>query len=110
MDETQQIIGKLYPRMAERSIWGREKLGRPLAFTEKILLSHLFDDTPSEVPRRMESYANLRPDRVALQDATAQMALLQFMQSGKRAAPLYGCQTRSRWKLRQVPLVMLNSA
>ncbi|MCH7573922.1 MAG: aconitate hydratase [Candidatus Marinimicrobia bacterium] len=86
MDETQQIIGKLYPRMAERSIWGREKLGRPLAFTEKILLSHLFDDTPSEVPRRMESYANLRPDRVALQDATAQMALLQFMQSGKRAA------------------------
>ena len=48
----------------------------------QILVAHLHDDYADEVPERMESYGNLQPDRVALQDATAQMALLQFMNSG----------------------------
>lgn len=85
MSEILAMAAGLYARLAERSAWGREQLGRPLAFTEKILLAHLYDDTPDAVPERMKTYANLRPDRVALQDATAQMALLQFMHA-KRAS------------------------
>ena len=86
MNEVLKMVETLYAKMAERSAWGRTQLGRPLAFAEKILLSHLFDESPDTVPERMKTYATLRPDRVALQDATAQMALLQFMHAKRPSA------------------------
>lgn len=61
----------------------RKRLGRPLTLAEKILYTHLYSDSPDEPLRRGESYAFFRPDRVAMQDATAQMAVLQFMNAGK---------------------------
>ena len=69
------------PRCAERVADGRERLGRPLTLTEKILINHLNDPSGQELVRG-ESYADFHPDRVAMQDATAQMALLQFMTAG----------------------------
>ena len=56
---------------------GRKLMGRPLTYTEKVLLSHLYNKL-NEKPTRLKDYINFKPDRVALQDATAQMALLQF--------------------------------
>ena len=82
MRETIQIIQGLYEEIGEQVQWAREKLGRPLALAEKILFAHLYEDQAT-MPQRGESYVNLRPDRVALQDATAQMTLLQFMHSGR---------------------------
>lgn len=61
----------------------RAALQRPLTLTEKILYAHLYDETPSKEYKRGEEYVNFRPDRVAMQDATAQMALLQFMNAGR---------------------------
>ena len=86
MKDTIQNVESLYSRLAERTAWARQRLGRPLALTEKILFAHLAESEPAELPRRGESYTNLNPDRVALQDATAQMALLQFMRSGRQIA------------------------
>ncbi len=86
MKDTLQIVEGLYSRLAERTAWARKRLGRPLALTEKILFAHLAESQPADLPRRGESYTNLNPDRVALQDATAQMALLQFMRSGRQTA------------------------
>ncbi len=83
MENTLRIVEELYPRLKESVQRTRERLGRPLALTEKILFAHLFDGPGGELPQRAVSYVNLRPDRVALQDATAQMALLQFMRSGR---------------------------
>ncbi len=83
MKTPSEIIADLYPRFKQRVPWGREQLGRPLTLTEKILVAHLHDDYAQAVPARMAAYGNLQPDRVALQDATAQMALLQFMRSGR---------------------------
>ena len=60
----------------------RDRLGRPLTYAEKILLGHL-DDPKGQELNPGDSYLLLRPDRVAMQDATAQMALLQFMQAGR---------------------------
>ena len=73
-------IQTLYARAAERAAWAREQLGRPLTLAEKILANHL-DSTEGKFPERRAAYADLRPDRVAMQDATAQMAILQFMQA-----------------------------
>ena len=78
------MIKEVYARMAERVQAARALLGRPLTLSEKILYSHLYDVLPPEPFARGKSYANFRPDRVAMQDATAQMALLQFMQAGKK--------------------------
>jgi len=66
----------------------RSILGRPLTYTEKILYTHLMGDLPLSPYRRGEDYANFKPDRVAMQDATAQMALLQFMQAGRPAVAI----------------------
>ena len=74
-------VKKLYARLAEAHKKARGWLGRPLTLTEKILTSHL-DNWQGEKLERGESYALLRPDRVAMQDATAQMAMLQFIQGG----------------------------
>lgn len=73
-------IKALYQSLPDKHAEARKRFGRPLTLTEKILLSHLDKNSPQN-PVRGETYALLRPDRVAMQDATAQMALLQFMQA-----------------------------
>jgi aconitate hydratase len=78
-----EMIKKAYANMAERVDKARELVGRPLTLSEKILYSHLWEGTPSQVYQRGKDYVDFAPDRVACQDATAQMALLQFMHAGK---------------------------
>lgn len=78
------MIKAVYNRFQLRVGMARKVVGRPLTYSEKILYSHLFDGNPSEAYKRGESYVDFAPDRVAMQDATAQMALLQFMQAGKK--------------------------
>lgn len=77
------MIKKVYSRMDERINQARSILGRPLTLTEKILYSHLWDGLPTQTYERGKDYVEFAPDRIACQDATAQMALLQFMQAGK---------------------------
>ncbi|MEA3336771.1 MAG: aconitate hydratase [Chloroflexota bacterium] len=72
------MMAGVYSGLRERQEKGRTLMGRPLTLTEKILLAHV-DSWPTEAPERRESYVNFNPDRVAMQDATAQMAILQFM-------------------------------
>ncbi|MET0663150.1 MAG: aconitate hydratase, partial [Ilumatobacteraceae bacterium] len=74
------LVESVYASLPERVALGRERLGRPLTLTEKILVNHLAD--PNEAIERGGSYNDFHPDRVAMQDATAQMALLQFMTAG----------------------------
>ncbi|WP_116789136.1 aconitate hydratase [Flavobacterium psychrotrophum] len=78
-----EMIKKVYANMAERVDKARELVGRPLTLSEKILYSHLWEKTPSQAFKRGKDYVDFAPDRVACQDATAQMALLQFMHAGK---------------------------
>jgi aconitate hydratase len=78
-----EMIQAVYGRMEERIAAARKTLNKPLSLTEKILYSHLFDQSELQVFERGGSYVDFAPDRVAMQDATAQMALLQFMQAGK---------------------------
>ncbi len=77
------MIKKVYKTMPERVDKAREIVGKPLTLSEKILYAHLWDGTPTTAFRRGKDYVDFAPDRIALQDATAQMALLQFMQAGK---------------------------
>lgn len=77
------MIKGVYARMQDRVEAARKIEGRPLTLAEKILYSHLWEGTPSQVYDRGKSYVDFAPDRVAMQDATAQMALLQFMQAGR---------------------------
>lgn len=77
------MIKKVYSQMPERVEKARKVVGRPLTLSEKILYSHLWENTPSIKLNRGKDYVNFTPDRIACQDATAQMALLQFMQAGK---------------------------
>ena len=76
-----ELVNRVYDRLSERASLGRTKLGRPLTLTEKILLNHLHDPEAAAIERGV-SYTDFDPDRVAMQDATAQMALLQFMTAG----------------------------
>ena len=78
------MIKAVYARMGDRINAARELTGKPLTLSEKILYSHLFIGSPGKVYYRGKSYVNFSPDRVAMQDATAQMALLQFMHAGKK--------------------------
>ncbi|WP_159801538.1 aconitate hydratase [Flavobacterium sp. MK4S-17] len=78
-----EMIKKVYANMAGRVDKARELVGRPLTLSEKILYSHLWEGTPSQAFTRGKDYVDFAPDRVACQDATAQMALLQFMHAGK---------------------------
>jgi aconitate hydratase len=80
------MIIAVYARMGERIKAARNVLNKPLTLTEKILYSHLFDQSSLQEFERGGSYVDFAPDRVAMQDATAQMALLQFMQAGKPQA------------------------
>ncbi len=75
------LIQRMYGGLADRIAAARKLYGRPLTLTEKILCAH-FSELPKEIPVRKKTYVNLSPDRVAMQDATAQMALLQFMSAG----------------------------
>jgi len=77
------LIRQVYASLAERIITARKVVGKPLTFTEKILYAHLDEDPARAEYQRGASYVDFRPDRVAMQDATAQMALLQFMQAGR---------------------------
>jgi len=76
-----ELVHALYGGLADRMAAGRALLRRPLTLAEKVLVTHLAD-TGIESPQRGRSYVELRPDRVAMQDATAQMAVLQFMTAG----------------------------
>jgi aconitate hydratase len=77
------MIKGVYLTLKKRVDAAREVVGRPLTYSEKILYAHLYDGLPKEAYKRGDSYVDFAPDRVAMQDATAQMALLQFMQAGK---------------------------
>ncbi len=78
------MIKSVYKTMGDRINKARELTGKPLTLSEKILYSHLTEGIPSQTFERGKSYVDFAPDRIALQDATAQMALLQFMQAGKK--------------------------
>ncbi len=77
------MIKAVYSRYPERVAAARQLLDKPLTLTEKILYTHLWDGNASQAYERGNAYVDFAPDRVAMQDATAQMALLQFMQAGK---------------------------
>jgi aconitate hydratase len=77
------MIKKVYSNLPERLQSARRLLGRPMTFTEKILYSHLTGNLPPGPCKRGVDYVDFQPDRVGMQDATAQMALLQFMQAGR---------------------------
>ena len=76
-----ELISGVYATLDERVGRARQSFGRPLTLAEKVLVNHL-DPSETGVPERGVSYVDLRPDRVAMQDATAQMAWLQFMTAG----------------------------
>ena len=82
------MIQRVYANLGERVEAARQAVGKPLTLSEKILYSHLFAGTgssarPTQAFERGKTYVDFAPDRVAMQDATAQMALLQFMQAGR---------------------------
>ena len=78
-----EMIKEVYAKYPERIAAARKVVGKPLTLAEKILYAHLWDGNASEAHARGKSYVDFAPDRIACQDATAQMALLQFMQAGK---------------------------
>ncbi|MBD0823940.1 aconitate hydratase [Aestuariibaculum marinum] len=78
-----EMIKGVYSKMAERVDAARDVVGKPLTLSEKILYNHLWDGNPTTAFTRGKDYVDFAPDRIACQDATAQMALLQFMQAGK---------------------------
>jgi aconitate hydratase len=78
------MIRAVYAKFPERIAAARKVVGRPLTLSEKILYAHLWNGNAEEAYEKGKSYVDFAPDRVAMQDATAQMALLQFMQAGKK--------------------------
>jgi len=80
------MIKKVYAGLPERVGKARKALGRPLTFTEKVLYAHLFDGDAKKEFKRGGDYVDFAPDRTTMQDATAQMVLLQFMHSGRERA------------------------
>jgi len=78
-----EMIKGVYSRMAERVDMAKSVVKKPLTLAEKILYNHLWDGNPTSTYVRGKDYVDFAPDRIACQDATAQMALLQFMQAGK---------------------------
>ncbi len=78
-----EMIKKVYENFPSRIAAARKVVGKPLTLTEKILYAHLWQGDATLEHERGKSYVDFAPDRVAMQDATAQMALLQFMQSGR---------------------------
>jgi aconitate hydratase len=82
IESTPAFVQETYAKMAKRLAVVRKRLGRPLTLTEKLLYGHLDDPANAEL-NRGTSYLDLRPDRITMQDATAQMAILQFLTTGK---------------------------
>ena len=82
VESTPAFVEEAYQKLERRIETARRRLGRPMTYAEKVLLGHLDDPADAEMLPG-ESYLNLRPDRVGLQDVTGQMAILQFMQAGK---------------------------
>lgn len=80
------MIRQVYARFPERVEAARQLTAKPLTLSEKILYTHLWDGLPATAFQRGADYVDFAPDRVAMQDATAQMALLQFMQAGRATA------------------------
>ena len=80
------LIRSVYEKLPSRIEAARKVVGKPLTLTEKILYSHLFDGQAEKAHTRGKDYVDFAPDRVAMQDATAQMALLQFMLCGRDTA------------------------
>jgi aconitate hydratase len=78
-----EMIKKVYANFGSRIDAARTIVGKPLTLTEKILYAHLWEGNATQAYERGKSYVDFAPDRVAMQDATAQMALLQFMQAGR---------------------------
>ena len=78
-----EMIKEVYAKYPERIAAARKVVGKPLTLAEKILYAHLWEGNANTAHARGESYVDFAPDRIACQDATAQMALLQFMQAGK---------------------------
>jgi aconitate hydratase len=79
-----EMIKRVYAELPGKVEAARKLAGRPLTLTEKILYAHLVDALPAKPYERGRDYVDFNPDRVAMQDATAQMALLQFMQAGRK--------------------------
>ena len=79
-----EMIRSVYEKLPERIAAARTAMNKPLTLSEKILYAHLWGGEADKVYERGSSYVDFAPDRVAMQDATAQMALLQFMQAGKK--------------------------
>ncbi|AKD55534.1 aconitate hydratase [Spirosoma radiotolerans] len=77
------MIQRVYANLGKRVEAARQAVGKPLTLSEKILYSHLFNGETTQAFERGKAYVDFAPDRVAMQDATAQMALLQFMQAGR---------------------------
>ena len=78
-----EMIKQVYANFSTRIYAARTAVNKPLTLAEKILYAHLWDGKPNKAFQRGTDYVDFGPDRVAMQDATAQMALLQFMQAGK---------------------------
>jgi aconitate hydratase len=78
-----EMLKRFYSSFVDRVATSRSNIGHPMTLAEKILYAHLYDVNQTTTFQRGEDYVNFRPDRVAMQDATAQMALLQFMNAGK---------------------------
>ena len=78
-----EIIKNFYKTLESKTQYARDLLQRPLTFTEKVLFAHIIEGQMLDKLKRGSSYVDFNPDRVAMQDATAQMALLQFIMAGK---------------------------
>ena len=88
IETTPQLVKSTYEKLDERLEVVRGRLSRPLTYAEKVLLGHL-DDPAGQELEPGDSYLMLRPDRIAMQDATAQMALLQFAMTGRERVRRY---------------------
>src|SRR5579872_1016666 len=88
IETTPELVSKVYDKITENITKYRKLVNRPLTLTEKILVGHLDDIESAKDLEPGKSYSFLRPDRVALQDVTGQMVILQFMQSGLKRSTL----------------------
>ena len=87
IESTPEFVSQVYRTMEDKLAVVRQRMGQPMTLADKILLSHLENPANQEL-KAGESYLQLRPDRLALQDVTGQMAILQFMQSGRKRVAL----------------------
>ena len=89
------LIKKIYSELPGKVEAARKLVGKPLTLTEKILYTHLSGSLPATPYNRGKDYVDFAPDRVAMQDATAQMALLQFMTCGRQSCRSFNSSLRS---------------